>query len=132
MGFVSALIAAVFSFLLGGPWYSQALFGGVWNQANGLNPKKKAEMKGGHPAAVFGASYALSVVSALILSYFLGPSPTLAHCVRISLLFGVSVACCFGINYSFADRGVKMFLVDAGYHIAQYLIFGIVLAVSPV
>ena len=50
MNFWAVLLAAVSSFLLGGLWYSPALFGRLWNAENGGPPQS------GHPAKVFGSS----------------------------------------------------------------------------
>ena len=51
MNLRAVLLAAVSSFLLGGLWYSPALFGRLWNAENGGPPQS------GHPAKVFGISF---------------------------------------------------------------------------
>jgi hypothetical protein len=114
MVFFASLVAGFGSFLLGVPWYSSSLFGTAWNKSNGGNPKKGAS---GHPAVVFITSYLLSVISAYTLGVLLGPNPTLSFALWRSLAIGICVASCFGINYSFANRGVTLFLIDSGYHI---------------
>jgi hypothetical protein len=40
--------------------------------------------------------------------------------------FGIA-ATSFGINYQFANRSFKMWLIDGGYHTAQFILFGLVL-----
>ncbi|WP_255470524.1 DUF1761 domain-containing protein [Pseudoxanthomonas sp. 3HH-4] len=37
------------------------------------------------------------------------------------------VAASFGINYLFAQRGARLWLIDAGYHTLQFTLFGLVL-----
>ena len=48
MNYLAVLVAAISSFMLGGLWYSPALFGRAWNAENG------GEKPPGHPAKVFG------------------------------------------------------------------------------
>lgn len=67
----AVLLAAVSSFLLGGLWYSPALFGRIWNAESGGPPRS------GHPAKVFGISFVFSLVAAVAFAAWLGPSPSL-------------------------------------------------------
>ena len=72
MNLWAVLLAAVSSFLLGGLWYSQALFGRAWNLANG------GQVQSGHPAKVFGVSLVFSLVAATAFAAWLGAAPPLA------------------------------------------------------
>ncbi len=46
----------------------------------------------------------------------------------MGLLVGAAfVAASFGINYQFADRKMTMWLIDGGYHTAQFVLFGLIL-----
>jgi hypothetical protein len=116
------LVAAISSFMLGGLWYSPALFGNTWNAENGGVPDK------GHPAKVFGISFAFSLIAAFVFAYWLGPAPTLETGLRCGTMAGLGlVATSFGINYQFAQRSIKLWLIDGGYHAAQFLVFGAIL-----
>jgi hypothetical protein len=37
------------------------------------------------------------------------------------------VATSFGINYAFAQRSFKLWLIDGGYHVLQFTVYGLVL-----
>ena len=37
------------------------------------------------------------------------------------------VAMSFGINYAFAQRSLKLWLIDAGYHVLQFTLYGLVI-----
>jgi hypothetical protein len=116
------LIAALSSFLLGGLWYSPVLFGNAWNRENGGVPAP------GHPARVFGISFLFSVVAAYAFAWWLGPTPTLHEGLHAGLLAGGGlVATSFGINYQFAQRSLRLWLIDGGYHLAQFLLFGLII-----
>jgi hypothetical protein len=118
------LLAALASFLLGGPWYSNALFGRVWNrEAQSTKPPGQ-----GHPAKVFGLSFLFSLIAATAFACWLGPDPALADALGRGLIAGACfVATSFGINYQFANRSTLMWLIDGGYHTVQFLLFGLVL-----
>ena len=115
------LLAAASSFLVGGLWYSPVLFGKAWNRENG------GAVGEGHPAKVFGASFAFSLVAAVCFAVLVGPSPEFGAAVRTGALVGIGlVAASFGINYQFAQRSFRLWLIDGGYHAAQFMLFGVV------
>ena len=127
----AVLVAALTTFLLGGLWYSPKLFGNVWNREAG-RPEKTAGQKGHHPAQVFGISFVLSLVAAYVFAMFLGPDPKLLSSIGAGAAAGACwVAASFGINYSFASRSLKLWLVDGGYHTVQFTLFGLVLGLWP-
>lgn len=122
MNIWAILTAAVSSFLLGGLWYSPALFGRIWNAENGGAPQS------GHPAKVFGISFVFSLIAATCFAFWLGAAPPLEVAVKAGALAGFGfVAASFGINYQFAQRSFKLWLIDGGYHRVQFVLFGIVL-----
>lgn len=118
----AVLVAAVSSFMLGGLWYSPALFGKLWNAENGGIEQT------GHPAKVFGVSFVFSLVAALAFAVLLGPEPELNRALWLGAVVGLGcVAASFGINYQFAQRSARLWLIDGGYHTVQFLIFGLIL-----
>lgn len=118
----AVLAAAISSFLLGGVWYGP-LFGKAWNEAAGMDPQKQ-----GHPATIFGGAFVFSLLAAAVFAWLLGPQPPLATAISRGALIGAGfVAASFGINYLFAHRGVKLWLIDAGYHTLQFTLFGLIL-----
>jgi hypothetical protein len=124
----AVLVAAASSFLLGGLWYSKALFGPAWGRAAGM----PIEGKHPHAARVFGVSFVFALIAAAAFGRWLGPNPTLGSALLSALIAGLGfVGACFGINYQFADRKPMMWLIDSGYHTAQFMLFGIVFALWP-
>ena len=114
--------AAVSSFLIGGLWYSPALFGRTWNVENGGPPSDA------HPARVFGFSFLFSLAAASCFAVLVGPTPGLGESVRTGLLVGLGcVAASYGINYQFAQRSFKLWLIDGGYHVVQFAAFGLII-----
>jgi len=122
MNYWAVLLAAVSSFMLGGLWYSPVLFGKIWNDENG------GVKQDGHPAKVFGIAFLFSLLAAVVFARWIGPVPELAYAIKHGIMAGFGmVAACFGINYQFANRSFKLWLIDGGYHTAQFLIFGLIL-----
>ena len=121
----AVLAAAISAFLLGGLWYSPALFLRVWERESGISldqPKRT------HGAIVFAVSFIFSLIAATVFALFLGRNPPLNTAVRDGLAIGSCwVATSFGINYQFANRTFKLFLIDAGYHVAQFTLYGVIL-----
>ena len=120
----AVLVAAASAFALGGPWYSAALFGKLWNRESAQS-KPPGQ---GHPAKVFGLAFFFALIAAIAFACWLGPEPPLKHAVTQGLIVGGGfVATSFGINYQFANRSTLMWLIDAGYHIAQFVLYGVIL-----
>jgi hypothetical protein len=129
VNYLAVVIAAIASFLLGGLWYSPALFGKVWQREAGLSDE---QLKSGNMARIFGLSLVLSLLAAWVFALFLGPRPPVA----LGLGAGFSAGLCwvtasFGINYLFERKSFKLFLVNGGYHTLQFTIIGLTLAFLP-
>lgn len=122
MNYWAVLLAAVSSFMLGGLWYSPLLFGKAWDRENG------GVKQSGHPAKVFGTSFVFSLLAAACFAYLLGAAPSLDSALKTGALVGLGfVATSFGINYQFAQRSFKLWLIDGGYHAVQFVLFGLIL-----
>lgn len=121
----AVLVAAASSFVLGGLWYSPVVFLKAWSRESGFGD---APPKGGHPAKVFGIAFVFSLLSAFAFAILLGPRPDLKVAIHHGILIGFAfVAASFGINYQFANRSFKLWLIDGGYHVFQFLLYALVL-----
>lgn len=119
----AVLVAAASAFVLGGIWYGP-LFKRVWCREAGVDPDKP----NGHPARVFGTAAIASLAAAFAFAWFLGPRPEMHHAVHAGLKVGLAyVATSFGINYAFAGRSLKLWLIDASYHTLQFALYGLIL-----
>jgi len=119
----AVLIAAFSVFALGGIWYSRMLFGNIW-----LNAESKELAAKRHSPGVFVIAFWLSFAAALVFAIFLGPKPDLIYALGAGFTIGLSwIATSFGINYLFAGRSLKLLLIDAGYHLVQFTLYGLIL-----
>lgn len=118
----AVLLAAFSSFVLGSLWYG-FLFQKVWCRETGTDPERPPPL-----LRTFGGAYGLSLVAAYMFARYLGPTPALPSAVQTGLLAGLCwVAASFGMNYLFAQRSLKLFLLDGGYHTLQFMLYGLVL-----
>lgn len=117
--------AAASGFVLGGLWYSPALFARVWMAETGLNAERLAK---GNPVQIYGVSFVLCWVAAYSLAMFFGGEIDLTHGALYGLLAGVTwVAASFGVNYLFERKSLKLWLVNGGYHAVQFTLMGVIL-----
>lgn len=125
INYLAVLAAAVSAFVLGGLWYSPALFHKPWLAASGLSPE---QAQSGHPAMIFGLSFVLALVAAFVFAMFLGPAPSLGLGLGAGFSAGLCwVATSFGINYLFERKSLKLWLINGGYHTVQFTLYGLIL-----
>jgi hypothetical protein len=127
INWIAAAVAALATFVIGGPWYSPAMFLKAWQREMNMTDQQP-----GHPAKVFGLAYVFSVASCALLSALIGTGNGALAGAGMGLLVGVCfVAASFGVNYQFANRSLKAWLIDGGYHALQFAAFGLVLGAWP-
>lgn len=125
INWLAVVAAAASAFLLGGLWYSKAMFLKAWQRASGLTDD---QMQKGHPGMIFGGAFVLSLIAAAVFALFLGPKPELGFALGAGGAAGLCwVASSFGINYLFERKNCTLFLVNGGYHTLQFTLYGLVL-----
>jgi hypothetical protein len=127
INWLAVAVAALATFVIGGPWYSPVMFKNAWQRAMGPQPTQP-----GHPARVFGLAYVFSFIAATFLAVLLGPEGTAETGAELGACVGACfVATSFGINYQFANRKLVAWLIDGGYHVVQFTAFGLILGAWP-
>ena len=126
INYLAVVAAAVSAFVLGGMWYSPALFYRPWMHANGFTD---ADVQKGRPAVIFGVSFAFTAVMALNLAAFLGtPDTTLAWGATAGALTGFGwVAPGIGVVALFERRPWSYLLVNGGYWGVALTIMGAII-----
>jgi hypothetical protein len=125
LNYFAIVAAAVAAFVVGGVWYSAGLFGKAWQRETGLTDE---QLGARNPGLVFGVSFVLTLVASLVFAMFLGPRPAFGSALFAGLAAGVAwVATSFGINYLFEAKSLRLFLINAGYHVAQFAAMGAIL-----
>ena len=124
VNWLAVLAAAISAFLLGGLWYSPALFGKAWQRGAGLTDE---QLKGGNPGKIYGGAFVLALIAAATFAMFLGKVPA-GMATAYGFCAGLTwVAASFGINYLFERKPFGLFLVNGGYHTLQFTLYGLIL-----
>ena len=122
----AVLVAALSTFLIGGLWYSPALFGKAWMRENGFTEES---MKGANMARIFGLAFLLGIIAAINLAMFMGPENNPAMGAMWGFLAGFGwVATFVGTHYLFERRSMRLFLINAGYSVVALTVMGVILA----
>ena len=122
----AVLVAALSTFLIGGLWYSPAVFGKAWMRENGFTEES---MKGSNMMKIFGLTFFLALIAAINLAMFLGPEdkPEMGALWGFAAGFGW-VATFIGTHYLFERKSFTLFLINAGYSVIALTVMGVILA----
>ncbi len=126
LNYLAIVAAAMSTFLIGGLWYSPAVFGKVWMRENGFTEEG---MKNSNMIKIFGLAFFLALISAVNLAMFMGPENKPAMGAMWGFLAGVGwVATFVGTHYLFERRSFTLFLINAGYSVVALTVMGVILA----
>lgn len=122
----AVVAAALANFVIGGLWYSPALFGKAWMRANGF---AEADLKRGSAAAIFGLAFVFCLLMSANLAAFLaGPETT--------VLFGLAAGTAAGLGWAALGLGVvalferrpwSYLAVNGGYLTVSFAVMGLIL-----
>ncbi len=122
----AVLAAALANFVIGGLWYSPALFGKVWMRANGFTD---ADLQKGSPAAIFGLAFVFCLIMSANLAGFLsGPDTTIGFAVAAGVAAGLGWAALgLCVVALFERRPWSYMLVNGGYLTVSFAVMGLIL-----
>lgn len=125
VNWLAVALSALSSLVLGGIWYSPALFAKAWQGAVGLSDE---QLKGGNMALTSGLTFVLSFIAAAVFAMFLGTEMSVGAASAAGFSAGLCwVGAAYGINYLFERRPLKLWLINAGYHTLQFTLFGLII-----
>jgi hypothetical protein len=124
--YLAILTATVSTFVLGGLWYSPALFGRAWMKEMGFTDESlKAK---GNFGLIMGGSFVLELIMAFNLAAFIGAKASLTFGLLAGAAAGFGwVALAFGVTYLFERKSLCLFFINAGYHAVAFTIMGAIL-----
>ena len=126
INWLAVIAAAISSFIIGGLWYSTALFGRVWMRANNLTD---ADLKEGSMAKIFGLSLVFAVIMAANLAAFLAdPKTDAAWGATAGFLAGFGWATLGLATVAlFERRSLAYILVNGGYLTVSFTVMGLII-----
>ena len=126
------MLAATLAFVIGGCWYSPALFGrflpNLMSDVKADGDTSKGPTR--HIVSIFAASFALPWLSAAFLAGLLEPQAT----ARDGIYIGLAIALFFvipaqSIAAMFGARPIQMVFINGGYFAVCLAVMGAILAV---
>jgi hypothetical protein len=125
LNLLAVLVAAISAFLIGGLWYSPALFQRAWMRANNLS---EADLNAGGAAKIFGLAFLFALVMALNLAMFLNaPDTTASWGATAGALAAIWVALGIGTVALFERRPAAYTVINGGYWVVALTVMGAIL-----
>lgn len=122
----AVLVAALSTFLIGGLWYSPAVFGKAWMRENGFTEES---LKNSNMVKIFGLAFLLGLIAAVNLAMYMGAEDRPAMGALWGFLAGFGwVATFVGTHYLFERKSLTLFLINAGYSVVALTVMGVILA----
>jgi hypothetical protein len=129
INYLAVLIAAVVTFVIGGLWYSPALFGPRWMKAVG---KSEQDCKRTNMGMAYFGAFVSALMMAYVLALFIGfaQAKTILSGAGIGLWTWVGFIAAPKLSgYLFAGWPRDLYLINNGYHLVSLLVMGAILAV---
>ena len=126
INWLAVLAASISTFVLGGLWYSPALFGRAWMTENNLNDAALAKS---NMAKIFGLSFVFAVIMAANLAAFLAePKTTASWGATAGFLAGFGwVTLGIATIALFERRSAKYVLINGGYMTVAFVVMGLII-----
>ena len=126
LNWMAVIVAALSNFLIGGIWYSKALFGKIWMKENNFSEE---DLKKGNMARIFGFTFLFSFVMAFNLGMFLNDAGTTASWGAMAGFlagFGWVAMSIFTIG-QFEGKSTKYMLIHGGYATISFIVMGLII-----
>lgn len=122
----AVLMAAVSAFLIGGAWYSPAIFGNVWMKAAELDEEELRETNMGR---IFGLAFFFLLIMAFCLAMFLAdPSLDLAGGAFYGFLAGFGwIFTALAVNSLYERRSWTYIFINGGYWVLVFTVMGLII-----
>jgi hypothetical protein len=127
INWLAVLVAGISAFVLGGIWYSPALFGKAWMTENKMTVD---DVKKGNAAKIYGWAFILSLVMAVNLAMFLAsPEIDLTMSIVYGALTGLWIFCGVAIIALFEHKTARYIFINGGYMLVALTLMGAIIGV---
>ena len=125
INWLAVLVAGISAFVIGGVWYSPALFGKAWMSENNLTTEA---VQKGNKAKIFGWTLVLSLIMAANLAMFLNtPDVDLSMGILYGFLTGIWIFCGIAIVGLFELKSARYIFINGGYMLIALSLMGAIL-----
>jgi hypothetical protein len=125
VNWLAVLVAGISAFVIGGVWYSPALFGKAWMKETGITVE---QMQKSNKGKVYGWAFVLSLIIAVNLSMFLNsPDIHLSMGLFYGFLTGVWIFCGIAITALFEQKTARYIFINGGYMLVALSLMGAII-----
>ncbi len=127
INYLAFAVAVVVYFAIGGLWFS-ALFGKAWLSLTGLRMDDDAKKNVGK---IFAVTFLINIIicfAAVCVVQLVHPAGAMAAVKLGVLLGGGFMAAPCAMNYMYAQRDIKLTMIDAGYHVVSITVVTVLLS----
>jgi len=128
INWLAVLVAGISAFVLGGVWYSPALFGKAWMTENRFTTE---DVQKGNKGKIFGWSLVLSLIISVNLAMFLNNTPgiNLSSGAVYGVLTGIWIFCGIAIVGLFEHKSARYIFINGGYMLIALTLMGAIIGV---
>lgn len=127
LNYLAIIVATVLSFLLGGLWYSDALFGRIYRAGIGKRPEEL-----GGAALPLTLNFVTALITAIVFAELIRRLnlQTAGEGLAFGLAIGIGIiGASMASDFAFNRFSLAFFLVEAGYRVVLSVIMGVLLTV---
>lgn len=127
------LVAGISAFVLGGVWYSPALFGKAWMKENKMTID---DVQKDNKSKIFGWAFVLTLIMAANLGMFLAdpatpcpgaPKAAISWGAIAGFLAGIWVFCGIAIVALFEHKTARYIFINGGYCVLALVLMGAII-----
>jgi hypothetical protein len=125
INWLAVLVATIAAFMLGGLWFSPAMFAKAWVEAIGKTPEELPK-----PARSLVITFVTTLVMATALALIIGRMPPMSiiGAIRFGITVGIGVVFTGMISdYSFTGMPRTLLWIQGSYHIVMVTVMSVVL-----
>lgn len=127
LNWLAVVVAAMAGYFPGAIWYSKIGFLRPWARELGIDIDSKKGHKG--PGAKVAIGLLPAFAAATVMALLTHGALPLHRGVTLGLALGGGlVSTSFAIQYLYENRSWKFWAINSGYHVLQFVIMGVVLA----
>ena len=135
INWLAVLVVGISAFVVGGVWYSPALFGKAWMADNNLSMD---QIKKGNFGKIYGWAFVFTLIAAVNLAMFLADTPPecTGNCAQSTdlswgaiagFLAGIWVFCFVAIHGLFEHKPWRLIFINGGYSIVALILMGAII-----
>lgn len=125
INWLAVIAAALSAFLVGGIWYSPALFANAWMVDSNLDPEV---LKASNKGRAFGMTAVFSLIMAVNLAMFLADAKTdVSWGATAGFLAGVWTFSAIAIHSLFELKSWRLIFINGGYSVVSLTLMGLII-----